>query len=182
MSDLDKDVADIIGLNPGEEIDADELGGDYGPLPEGEYHVEIVECKLKENNQGTGDLLKYQFKVLMPSKYENSRVFYQMNINHSNKDTQEIARKDYKRLVLAVGGKTIPDSFADLIGCECFVIVRHRTYIYDGEERIDTDVKKVSPVDGNPQGVFETEDSDTSTDTSDGSDSFDDDDISDIPF
>lgn len=185
MPELEKDIDDLLDIESDEDrnIDEGQLAGDFGPAPEGQYHVEVDDVEVKENSKGTGYLLKVELKNLVPEKFGDTKFFYQMNIRHTNKEVEQIGQKEFDRLCVACGRSMRPTSFADLIGDECFVTIRHREYEWEGEMKISEDVKKVSKVDGSPEGPFDDQPDHSDGDVNSADDEFGDDfDDDDLPF
>jgi len=160
------DLTDIPGLadEAGQDIDEDDIDTpDYGPKPEGEYHCKVDDWNVKPTSAGDGKRLNIEWEILSPSKFEGGKLFNGYNIENPSDEAEEIAMNQLKKLALDGGLNKFPSSFDELIGLEHFIIMRHREYEWEGETRIDEDVKYTKPVDGQPEGAFDEQpDHDTS--------------------
>lgn len=92
-----------------------EGNGDFEPLPEGKYQVEIE--KIEEGETAAGDkTLEFQFSVIGP-KFANRKLFNGLNLWHSTSDqAREIAFRDLFDMSEAAGFKEIPEDALEMVG------------------------------------------------------------------
>lgn len=90
MAQLDFDATTV---DPSTNLDA---------IPAGKYLAVIAESEIKPNSKGTGHLIKLAFQVI-EGEYKGRKVFENLNIDHPNAQTVEIAKKDLSAICHAVG-------------------------------------------------------------------------------
>jgi hypothetical protein len=73
-----------------------------GPLPAGTYLAHITESDVQPLKSGNGEGLKLVFEVL-DGPQKGRKVWENLNIRHSNEDTQRIAQSQLSALCHAVG-------------------------------------------------------------------------------
>lgn len=73
----------------------------FEPIPNGDYLVQATEVKVARSKSGNR-MLNVQFQVVT-GRYENRRIFESYNIEHTNTKVCEIALRQIKSWVLAVG-------------------------------------------------------------------------------
>jgi len=94
-------------------IDINELpedtGGDFSPLPEGEYSVTIKDAEIKATNDGTGQYIKLRLDVTGPT-HSGRVVFTNLNIRNKSQAAESIGRGQLRSVMLAVGLQTLQDT------------------------------------------------------------------------
>lgn len=78
-----------------------EKDSSYELVPVGDYLTEAVEVKITRSKLGNR-MLNAQFRIVS-GQYENRRIFETYNIEHANTKVCEIALRQIKSWVLAVG-------------------------------------------------------------------------------
>lgn len=73
-----------------------------GPLPAGTYLAHITESDVQPLKSGNGEGLKLTFEVI-DGQQKGRKVWENLNIRHSNEDTQRIAQSQLSALCHAVG-------------------------------------------------------------------------------
>jgi hypothetical protein len=102
-------LLDILGLN---DVVAD-TGGDYEPIPEGDYELIISNIEQRENSKGTGSYISCTFQVT-EGEFADRKIFINFNISHVNKKAEDIGKAQFKSLILATNKN--PLELEDLIG------------------------------------------------------------------
>jgi hypothetical protein len=82
---------------------------DYSLIPPGRYLAQVIESKLDDTRNGTGQILTLTFEI-MEGEFERRRVWERLNIVNANPDAQRIAQQSLKRLCDASGAGAINDS------------------------------------------------------------------------
>jgi hypothetical protein len=82
-----------------------------GPLPAGTYLAHITESDVQPLKSGNGTGLKLTFEVI-EGQYKGRRVWENLNIQHSNDDTQRIAQSQLSALCHAVNVIKLQDTAA----------------------------------------------------------------------
>jgi hypothetical protein len=82
--------------------------GSYGPLPRGEYTLEIVESEIKETKSGSGYYLNLQLKVKAPIR-AGAVVFQMITLQNQNAKAVEIGREQMDLLIHSCGFKSTPN-------------------------------------------------------------------------
>ena len=75
--------------------------GDYSLLPDGEYQVEITDCNLGDNKQGTGKILKITYTIL-DGEYSRRKIFDNLNIINESQQAQAIANNALNGILKAI--------------------------------------------------------------------------------
>ena len=79
----------------------DDTGGDYTPLPEGEYSVTIKDAEVKATNDGTGQYIKLRLDVQGPT-HAGRVVFSNINIRNKSEQAEQIGRGQLKAVMSAL--------------------------------------------------------------------------------
>lgn len=77
-------------------------GGDFEPLPVGDYNAMIIETDVRPNKKGTGQYLLVVSHIL-DEEYAGRRVYDYINIDHPNDKVVAIAERTLAELCNAVG-------------------------------------------------------------------------------
>lgn len=123
-------LTDDEEFNP-EDAAEDAQGGEFGPVPKGEYELEVISAEEREidSDNGTGTRVAVQFAVRGDS-YDNRRIWESFNVLYkSKKDTaearkkakkaQQIGRGQFGALCVALGISKRPGSYSELVGKYC---------------------------------------------------------------
>lgn len=105
------------------EYDDFEGGGNFDPVPEGEYEMMCEDAEEKSTSSG-GTMIKAKFRILSP-EFKNRVVFNNFNIVNKSEKAQEIGRRQLSTWARAVGKPNASDTdellnrpFIALIGIE----------------------------------------------------------------
>jgi hypothetical protein len=82
-----------------------------GPLPAGVYLAHIVESDVQPLKSGNGEGLKLTFEII-DGQHKGRKVYENLNIRHSNEDTQRIAQSQLSALCHAVNVIKLMDTAA----------------------------------------------------------------------
>lgn len=96
MSFLDQ-AFDPSAVDMGEERPA----GDFTPLPNGDYTVQIIEAEMKDTSTG-GEMLRLTLEVI-DGPQPGRRVWENLNVVNRNADTEKYARRDLATIMSAIG-------------------------------------------------------------------------------
>ena len=98
-----------FGFNLGD-IDADAGGGgNYEPIPDGEYQLMCEEAEQRQTKAGTGYYIRAKFRVLGPSN-ANRIIFMNFNTQNPSSKAEEIGRRQCRTLIQDLR------SFIELLG------------------------------------------------------------------
>lgn len=118
-------------------------GGDFSPLPAGEYHTRIVETSINTTKSGTGQYIKLRLDVTGPS-HEGRVIFTNLNIKNDNQKAEEIGRQQLGSVMRAIGLDSIQDT-DQLVGGAMAVKVTIRKSEEYGDQN---DVKSFKAISG----------------------------------
>jgi len=76
-------------------------GGDFSPLPNGDYLVQVIEAEMKDTSTG-GEMLRLTLEVLDGPR-PGARVWENLNVVNKNPDTEKYARRDLATIMSAIG-------------------------------------------------------------------------------
>lgn len=131
----------------GTTIRADELpestGGDFAPIPAGEYTVSIAAADLTPTKDGTGQYIKLKLNVIAPT-HQGRVLFANLNIRNQSAKAEEIGRQQLGAVMRAIGLATIEDT-DQLIGGTLIAKVDIRTSEQYGAQN---EVKAYKPLSG----------------------------------
>jgi hypothetical protein len=82
-----------------------------GPLPAGVYLAHIVESDVQPLKSGNGEGLKLTFEII-DGQHKGRKVYENLNIRHTNEDTQRIAQSQLSALCHAVNVIKLMDTAA----------------------------------------------------------------------
>ena len=82
-----------------------------GPLPAGTYLAHITESDVQPLKSGNGEGLKLTFEII-DGQFKGRKVWENLNIRHSNEDTQRIAQSQLSALCHAVNVIKLLDTAA----------------------------------------------------------------------
>ena len=78
----------------------EDTGGDYTPLPPGDYQTVIKDAELKATNDGTGQYIKLRLDVTGPT-HAGRVVFANVNIRNKSSAAEQIGRAQLGALMKA---------------------------------------------------------------------------------
>jgi hypothetical protein len=84
-------------------------GTSFELIPSGDYVAQIIEADIRQPKSGDGHMLALTWKIC-EGEYEGRQVWETLCYQHSNPQTQDIARKKLKDLCVAFG---ITDQVSD---------------------------------------------------------------------
>lgn len=87
----------------------EDTGGDYTPLPPGDYQTVIKDAELKATNDGTGQYIKLRLDVTGPT-HAGRVVFSNLNIRNKSSAAEQIGRAQLGALMKAIGLATLQDT------------------------------------------------------------------------
>lgn len=91
------------------DLPASENGGDFAPLPAGEYNVRIAEASIQDTKSGTGQYIKLRLDVTGPS-HEGRVLFSNLNIKNDSQKAEEIGRQQLGDIMRATGLDSLSDT------------------------------------------------------------------------
>ena len=91
------------------DVNAEELESSYDPVPAGQYNVIITESAYEDNKSKTGKILKLTYQI-MEGPFKDKKIFENLNLIHSNKQAEEISRKAFNSIGVALGFNKVEDS------------------------------------------------------------------------
>jgi hypothetical protein len=97
----------------GQTFDANELpqgtGGNFEPLPEGNYNATITQAELKDTKDKTGQYIKLRLDITGPS-HQGRVIFSNLNIKNPSAEAEEIGRQHLGDIMRAVGLAKVTDT------------------------------------------------------------------------
>ena len=72
-------------------------------LPIGEYQATVIDSEMKKPKSGGNPMLVLTIQIQQPAEYSGMKVWDNLNIKHANSDVANIARRQLKALMEAVG-------------------------------------------------------------------------------
>ena len=123
-----------------ESFNANELpedtGGDFTPLPAGDYDVTIVKVEIKDNNSKTGHYFDFKFEVTGPTNIGRF-LFGKLNVKNESAKAEQIARGQLGAILRALGIEILDDTDQLLGGPLCVkVAVKAATEKYPAGNEI----------------------------------------------
>lgn len=82
-----------------------------GPVPAGTYLAQCIDSDVQRLKSGNGTGLKLTFEII-DGQYKGRRIWENLNIQHSNEDTQRIAQSQLSALCYAVNVIKLQDTAA----------------------------------------------------------------------
>ena len=82
-----------------------------GPVPAGTYLAHVIESDVQPLKSGNGTGLKLTFEII-DGQYKSRRIWENLNIQHSNEDTQRISQSQLSALCHAVNVIKLQDTAA----------------------------------------------------------------------
>lgn len=96
----------------------EDTGGDFSPIPAGEYHTVIKDAEVKSTNDGTGQYIKLRLDVTGPT-HAGRVVFANINIRNKSSAAEQIGRAQLGSLMKAIGLTTLQDTDQLIGGALC---------------------------------------------------------------
>ncbi len=97
----------------GQTFDANELpqgnGGNFEPLPEGNYNASITQAELKNTNDGGGQYIKLRLDITGP-RHQGRVIFSNLNIKNASAKAEEIGRQQLGDIMRAIGLAKVTDT------------------------------------------------------------------------
>ena len=87
----------------------EDTGGDFSPLPEGEYDVTIKDAPIALTKDGTGQYIKLRLDVTGPT-HAGRVIFSNINIRNKSEAAERIGRGELKSVMMACGLMTLEDT------------------------------------------------------------------------
>ena len=133
-------------------------GGDFTPIPEGIYNLVIEKSELRKSKAGN-EMLSLAFRV-EDGEYEKRKLFMNLNLDHPNQVTVEIAKKQLHALLILCSLKTLEHQ-DDLIGqaLSAKVLVKKRADTGQLNNEVLLSIKRceaITPVIAKPQAAADT--------------------------
>ena len=120
------------------DFDAGQYEPDAGlaAIPAGTYAAHITNSDKRDNKNGSGWHLWYEFEV-REGPYRGRKVFTRFNLGHSNPETVRIANAQHSALCRAVGKMRVTDTTQlHMLPVEIKVTHREATEQYDASNDI----------------------------------------------
>ena len=80
-------------------FDTDKQGGDFTPLPEGIFRMEVTESEVKEDGEKVQAVFK--ISVIEPEEYKDKWIYFKAWVQHPTPQAQSIGQTDIARLARA---------------------------------------------------------------------------------
>lgn len=132
-----------------------DTGGDFSPLPDGEYHVSVKDAEVKATNDGTGQYIKLRLDVQGPT-HAGRVVFSNINIRNKSEAAEQIGRGQLRSIMSALGLASLQDT-DQLIGGQLIVKLSVRPARTDDKTgktyEASNDVKAYKPAGGAPMAA-----------------------------
>lgn len=119
------------------DLPEDSSSGDYTPLPEGWYDVQVTGAEVKDTKSGTGQYIKVEYTIV-GQDYAGRKVWGMLNIKNDNDKAEEIGRQELNKLMSSIGIESLTDT-DQLVGPELSVKLKIRPA--QGEYGPSNDVK-----------------------------------------
>lgn len=97
----------------GFEINVNDLpedqGGDYSPIPAGDYDARIADAQICDTKSGTGQYIKLRLDIVAPS-HEGRVLWANLNIKNASQKAEEIGRQQLGQVMRAINLPAIKDT------------------------------------------------------------------------
>lgn len=117
--------------------------GNFDPIPEGKYTVQISSADLSPTKDGSGQYIKIKFNVVAPT-HAGRVIFSNVNIRNKSSVAENIGRQQLRQIMTSLGLATLQDT-DQLIGGHLSVKVGIRPA--EGQYEAQNDVKSYSSAD-----------------------------------
>ncbi len=138
-------MSNMTGLYNADSAKAAGEGGEYKPLPAGDYKVLMTESEMKDTAKG-GKMLAMTF-VVADGEHKEKKFFGNLNLVNANETAQNIAHRDFGLICEQVGVKPedVNDS-SDLHMKPFMVTVKIAGYTgSDGQPKSKNEVASYKP-------------------------------------
>jgi len=95
-------------------------GGEFEPLPVGDYQLMFTTAKTNS----TGGGVVCEFDVVNPAEFQGRKLWFNINIFHAKTDVREMGMRDLGNMALACGVPRINNDVNELAGRVCVASVR----------------------------------------------------------
>ena len=90
-------MSNAFSFNP-----VEQEGSNFGLIPAGDYAAQIIEAVISQPKSGDGQMLVLTWKIT-EGDHENRLLWQPLCYQHSNQQTQDIARRTLKDICVALG-------------------------------------------------------------------------------
>lgn len=97
----------------------EDTGGDFSPVPEGEYTCQIKSADVQQTKDGSGQYIKIRLDITGPT-HSGRVVFTNINIQNKSAEAERIGRGQLRSIMSALGLVTLQDT-DQMIGGELSV-------------------------------------------------------------
>lgn len=87
----------------------EDQGGNFEPLPAGDYNVQVSESTLNDTKAGTGQYIKLRLDITGPT-HQGRVLFANINIRNPNPKAEEIGRQQLGSILRAIGLASLTDT------------------------------------------------------------------------
>jgi hypothetical protein len=98
-----------LGFN----VDVNDLpqdnGGDFSPIPAGQYTARIADASIETTKSGTGQYIKLRLDVTGPT-HEGRVLFSNLNIKNDSQKAEEIGRQQLGAIMRAINVPNMTDT------------------------------------------------------------------------
>lgn len=91
------------------DYDAEPSTGEFEPVPEGVYELEIIDADVKSTKNGNGQVL-HLINQIASGEYANRTIWAYINIQNSNETAQSIGQREFAALRKAIGVNNVNDT------------------------------------------------------------------------
>ncbi|UAB76986.1 DUF669 domain-containing protein [Erythrobacter sp. SCSIO 43205] len=140
----------MVALGGTYQADPDNVGGDYTPVPPGEYRVIVKDSDMKENSRRNGTYLQLDLEIV-EGEHAGRTIIERLNLDNPNQQAVDIAQRTLNAICVATGKMAIADS-NELHNIPMIAVVKvdpAKPYMKDGVEQLGSpsnSVKTYKPV------------------------------------
>lgn len=87
----------------------EDTGGDFSPIPAGEYTCTVKDAEIKATNDGSGQYIKLRLDISGPT-HTGRVVFSNINIRNKSEAAEAIGRGQLRSIMGALGLSSLSDS------------------------------------------------------------------------
>lgn len=98
-----------LGFNVNVNDLPEETGGNFEPLPAGDYIVTVSDATLETTKSGTGTYIKMKLTVTGPT-HEGRVLFSNLNIKNDSQKAEDIGRQQLGAVMRAIGLPSLSDT------------------------------------------------------------------------
>jgi len=92
-----------------QDLPEDTGGGDFTPLPAGDYNVTIEDAEIKQTKSGTGQYINLKLHVDGPT-HAGRLLFGALNIKNDSSQAEQIGRGQLGSILRALGIESLEDT------------------------------------------------------------------------